>query len=149
MELSSTFPYLSKLSQGFLPKTQNIKCRVSYKIGFEPVMMGGIIVRNQPNENRDSERPKGNDVIPSANTDSSSNGMKNEVDRSNFHGPNFQEAPKSLSDPLEFPIGPTTNARAKRFKEALIRLMRGLWKQSQVDQVQIRPNLFPILVQVI
>ncbi|MBA0568417.1 hypothetical protein Golob_005914 [Gossypium lobatum] len=29
------------------------QCRVSYKVGFEPIKMEGIIVRNQPNEKRD------------------------------------------------------------------------------------------------
>ena len=37
---------------------------------------------------------------------------------------------ETYSDPIQVPIGPVTNARAKKFKDALIGLIQATWSQA-------------------
>ncbi|KAH1129272.1 hypothetical protein J1N35_000650 [Gossypium stocksii] len=80
---------------------------------------------------------------------SNSDGLTNEVNRSNHHGPTVQVTFKVLVDPLQMPIGLVKRAGAKCFKESLNGLMRGLWDQAQANLVQLGPTLDTMLVYMV
>ena len=58
-----------------------------------------------------------------------------------------------VADPIQVPVGPTTRARAKKFKEALNGLIREIWNQvnlcKPIDQGPRQPQRCINLIQIL
>lgn len=69
-------------------------------------------------------------------------------------GPSFHDSfacdrPKVIYEQLQVPVGPITRARAKRFKEALNGLIRGLGIMAKLVMIKVGQNLIPKMIQMI
>ena len=58
-----------------------------------------------------------------------------------------------VADPIQVPVGPITRARAKKFKEALNRLIHEIWNQvnlcKPIDQGPRQPQRCINLIQIL
>ncbi|KAH1114415.1 hypothetical protein J1N35_007793 [Gossypium stocksii] len=66
-----------------------------------------------------------------------------------FHDPFARDGPNVIYEQLQVPIELIIRARAKRFKEVLNSLIRGLWNNGQASHDQSEPNLIPKMIQMI